>query len=93
MYLHTTSLAHDIPATLAAYSSVINVQLSRPDVTEELLDRFMMKEKQRLNDEKDALMQVCLVITATHPSPLVATLARVSHQCLLAYYESRCVKR
>ena len=37
--------------------SVVNFQLSRDDVTEELLDRFMMKEKQRLNDEKDSLRQ------------------------------------
>ena len=60
MYLHTTCSAHQVAPELAAYVSLVSWQLSRQDVSEELLDRFMMKEKQRLNDEKDALMQVCI---------------------------------
>ena len=58
MYLHTTSMPHQVPAEMSAYVNVVSFQLSRNDVTEELLDRFMMKEKQRLDDEKNALLQV-----------------------------------
>lgn len=61
MYLHTTSSAHQVPPALAAYVSLVNFQLSREGVAEELLDRFMLKEKQRLNDEKEALMQVYII--------------------------------
>ena len=62
LYLHSTLSPHEVAPELAAYVSLVSWQLSRNDVSEELLDRFMIKEKQRLNDEKDALMQVCNAI-------------------------------
>ena len=61
MYLHTTSQPHQVPAGLSAYLSVIYFHMARYDVEEELLDRFMMLEKQRLDDEKKALLQVITI--------------------------------
>ena len=62
LYLQTTQPSHRIPAELAAHVSIVNFQLSRDDVTDELLDRFMVKEKQRLNDEKDSLRQASFLL-------------------------------
>ncbi|XP_077977225.1 dynein axonemal heavy chain 8-like isoform X3 [Glandiceps talaboti] len=57
LYLHTTSEAHQVPNRLSAYTAVTYFHQVRGDVEEELLDRFMQKEKARLNDEKLGLAQ------------------------------------
>ena len=56
--MHTTTLPHLIPPELAAYLSVIYFHQIRLDVEEELLDRFMLTEKSRLDEEKVSLLQV-----------------------------------
>lgn len=60
MYLHTSSLPHQVPPTLAAYLSLVYFHQTRYDIQEELLDRFMRLEKSRLNEEKVNLLQVSL---------------------------------
>ncbi|XP_070568705.1 dynein axonemal heavy chain 5-like isoform X4 [Ptychodera flava] len=57
LYLHTTAQPHQVPNKLAAYTAVTHFHQVRADIEEELLDRFMAKEKARLNDEKQSLAQ------------------------------------
>ena len=61
LYLHTTSLPHTVPPELAAYVSIVYFHQGRPDVEEELLNRFMKHEKSRVEDERRTLLQVMLV--------------------------------
>lgn len=58
LYLHTTAEPHMIPEWLGAYTGVIFFHMTRQDIEEELLDRFMAQEKARLEDEKTALTNV-----------------------------------
>ena len=58
LYLHTTSLPHEVPPELGAYMSIIYFHETRLDVEEELLNRFMALEKSRLEDERTTLLQV-----------------------------------
>jgi len=62
LYLHTTVEPHSVPQSLAAYASVMYFQLFRADVEEDLLNRFMAHEKGRLEDEMNALRQVCVCL-------------------------------
>ncbi|OWF37572.1 Dynein heavy chain 5, axonemal [Mizuhopecten yessoensis] len=57
LYLHTTLEPHNVPSHLAAYCSIMFFQQSRLCIEEELLDRFLAKEKSRLEDERTALRQ------------------------------------
>ncbi|CAH1799095.1 unnamed protein product [Owenia fusiformis] len=56
MYLHTTHQPHTLPPELAARLAVTYFLESRYDLEEELLDRFMAKEKSRLDDEKSTYL-------------------------------------
>jgi dynein heavy chain len=58
LYLHTTDEPHDVPSELAAHLAIILFQGSRRCVEEELLDRFMKKEKPRLEEERILLLHV-----------------------------------
>ena len=58
MYLHTTSESHEIPASIATYVLIIYFHMTRSDIEDELLDRFMAKEKSRVDEEKMTLLQV-----------------------------------
>ena len=58
LYLHTTSESHEIPAAVATYVLMIYFHMTRSDIEEELLDRFMAKEKSRVDEEKMTLLQV-----------------------------------
>ena len=58
LFLHTSTSAHNIPPELAAHVNIIYFHAARPDIEEELLDRFMLHEKSRINDERTALLQV-----------------------------------
>lgn len=58
LFLHTTSNPTRVPAVLAAYTVVINYRLLREDIEEELLDRFLVLAKPRVDSEKFGLLQV-----------------------------------
>ncbi len=58
LFLHTVSEPVTIPEILAAYTVVINYTLVRNDVEEELLDRFLVLAKPRIDVEKFGLLQV-----------------------------------
>lgn len=60
LYLHTPYEAHLIPPEIATYVLMIYFHMTRHDIEEELLDRFMAKEKSRVDEEKMALLQVCV---------------------------------
>ena len=51
-------MPHTVPPTIAAYVSVQLFEQTRVDVKQELLDRFMRREKARVEDERIALLQV-----------------------------------
>ena len=57
LFLHTVSEPREIPVELAAYTLVINYKLMRQDIEEELLDRFLILAKPRVDSEKLALLQ------------------------------------
>ncbi|XP_064629693.1 uncharacterized protein LOC135488785 isoform X2 [Lineus longissimus] len=57
LYLHTTDEPQHVPPELAAHLAVILFQRSRKCVEEELLDRFMEKEKPRLEEERVVLVK------------------------------------
>lgn len=50
--------AVDIPPELAAYSTVLTYNLTRSDVEEEMLDRFLAIAKPRIDSERYGLLQV-----------------------------------
>ena len=50
--------AINVPDYLAAYTVVINYTLSHNDVEEELLDRFLVLAKPRIDSEKYGLLLV-----------------------------------
>ncbi len=56
--MHTTYAPTKVPPVLAAYTVVINYNLLRADVEEELLDRFLILAKPRVDSEKFGLLQV-----------------------------------
>ena len=58
MFLHTTTPAHLVPGELAAYVSLIYFHQTRNDIELELLDRFMQREKGRLDEERSTLLEV-----------------------------------
>jgi len=58
LFLHTVSEPIQISEVLAAYTVVINYNLVRNDVEEELLDRFLVLAKPRIDVEKFGLLQV-----------------------------------
>ena len=58
LFLHTVSEPVAIPEILAAYTVVINYTLVRNDVEEELLDRFLVLAKPRIDVEKFGILQV-----------------------------------
>lgn len=58
LFMHTVSEPISIPDVLAAYAVVINYNLIRSDVEEELLDRFLVLAKPRIDIEKFGLLQV-----------------------------------
>ncbi|XP_074662754.1 uncharacterized protein LOC141915202 [Tubulanus polymorphus] len=55
LFIHTSTEPHLIPHILCAYVNVIRFNLSRSCIEEELLDRFMKKEKTRLKEEETIL--------------------------------------
>jgi dynein heavy chain, axonemal len=57
LFLHTIHQAIDVPSELAAYSTVLTYNLTREDVEEEMLDRFMQLAKPRVDTERHALLQ------------------------------------
>jgi dynein heavy chain, axonemal len=57
LFLHTTSNAHEIPSDIAAYSVVLNYNLTPQDIEEELLDRFLFLAKPRIDTERFSLLQ------------------------------------
>ena len=58
LFLHTVSDSSRLPSYLAAYTSIINFTLTRSDVEEELLDRFLILAKPRIDSERYGLLQV-----------------------------------
>lgn len=58
LFMHTTVEPYMVPSHLAAYCSVMFFQQSRTCIEEEFLDRFLAKEKSRIEDERIALRQV-----------------------------------
>ena len=60
--MHTVSEPVSIPEVLAAYTVVINYILVRNDIEEELLDRFLVLAKPRIDVEKFGLLQVNLIL-------------------------------
>lgn len=58
LFLHTVNEPINIPDILASYTVVINYSLIRNDVEEELLDRFLVLAKPRIDIEKFGLLQV-----------------------------------
>ncbi|KAJ8314898.1 hypothetical protein KUTeg_007048 [Tegillarca granosa] len=58
LFIHTAAEPHQVPTSLAAYTSVIYFQQSRYCIEEELLDRFLAKEKARIEDDRTALRQL-----------------------------------
>ncbi|XP_069461306.1 uncharacterized protein [Ambystoma mexicanum] len=60
MYLHTTSLPQEIPSEVAAFCSILYFSQDREGLVEQLLDRFVFKEKPRLKEEQALLEQECL---------------------------------
>jgi len=61
LYLHTAAESHEIPAAIATYVLMIYFHMTRSDIEEELLHRFMAKEKSRVDEEKMGLLQVILL--------------------------------
>lgn len=61
LFLHTIHEAIDLPPELAAYTTVITYNLTRDDVEEEMLDRFMILAKPRIDSERYALLQVTFI--------------------------------
>jgi len=57
LFLHTVSEPNQVPQYLAAYTEVINFNMTRVDVEEELLDRFLVLAKPRIDSEKYGLLQ------------------------------------
>ncbi|KAF6026453.1 hypothetical protein EB796_015244 [Bugula neritina] len=57
LYLHTAAESHEIPAAIATYVLMIYFHMTRSDIEEELLHRFMAKEKSRVDEEKMGLLQ------------------------------------
>jgi hypothetical protein len=57
LFLHTVSEPNQVPQYLAAYTEVINFNMTRLDVEEELLDRFLVLAKPRIDSEKYGLLQ------------------------------------
>lgn len=55
-----------MPAEVATYVLMIHFYMTRSDIEEELLDRFMVKEKSRVDEEKMILLQVLPSILGTH---------------------------
>jgi hypothetical protein len=58
LFLHTIYDAIDIPIDLSAFTTVITYTLTRYDVEEEMLDRFMKLAKPRIDNERYTLLQV-----------------------------------
>ena len=83
MYLHTTTQPHLIPGELAAYVSVIYFHQTRYDVEEELLERFMHREKVRMDEEKTALLEVsvheCGCLSVFAGCAVLATFLLIKH--------------
>jgi dynein heavy chain len=57
MYLHTTAMPHEVPPEMAAHVGLLYFDQTREDVEEQLLDRFMRREKIRLDEEKRSLLK------------------------------------
>lgn len=77
LYLHTTSESHEIPAEIGTYVLMIYFHMTRSDIEEELLDRFMAKEKSRVDEEKMTLLQVW-EITLRNSINVIMQLIRVN---------------
>ncbi|XP_029452717.1 dynein gamma chain, flagellar outer arm-like [Rhinatrema bivittatum] len=60
LYLHTTSLPEEIPAEIAAFYHVLYFCQDKEGLAEQLLDRFVQKEKQRMKEDHLLLQQGCL---------------------------------
>ncbi|XP_078503742.1 dynein axonemal heavy chain 5-like [Lissotriton helveticus] len=60
MYLHTTSLPEEIPSEVAAFCSMLYFSQDKEGLVEQLLDRFVLKEKPRLKEEQESLEQECM---------------------------------
>jgi hypothetical protein len=58
LFLHTSTAPHNVPPELAAHVTIVFFHATRLDIEDELLDRFMLHEKARINDERQALLQV-----------------------------------
>jgi dynein heavy chain len=58
LFLHTVSDSVRLPPYLAAYTTVVNFSLTRIDLEEELLDRFLLLAKPRIDNERFGLLQV-----------------------------------
>ena len=58
LFLHTISEPTSIPDDLASYTVVINYSLNRYDIEEELLDKFLLLAKPRIDSERYGLLQV-----------------------------------
>ncbi len=58
VFFPTTERPHCIPHSLAAYSSVLYFYQTRRDCEEELLYRFMAREKARLDEDRAAAAKV-----------------------------------
>ena len=56
--MHTVNEPINVPDYLAAYTVVINYTLTKADVEEELLDRFLVLAKPRIDSEKYGLLIV-----------------------------------
>lgn len=57
LFLQTVSEPKEVPCELAAYTLVVNYKLMRQDIEEELLDRFLILAKPRVDSEKLGLLQ------------------------------------
>ena len=77
LYLHTVSEPSSVPPILAAYTAVINFFLTRNDIEEELLDRFLILAKPRIFSERYELLQVSV---DTNISPFYTNKLFFKHQ-------------
>ncbi|KAJ1151043.1 hypothetical protein NDU88_003830 [Pleurodeles waltl] len=60
MYLHTTSLPDKVPAEVAAFCSILYFTQDKEGLVEQLLNRFVLKEKPRVKEEQESLEQECM---------------------------------
>ncbi len=54
--MHTGSDANNVPEPLAAYALIVNFKLTRVDIEEEILDRFLRLAKPRIDSERYGLL-------------------------------------